>query len=135
MEENKLTIVNENSNKIYFSGVAESDKEKKALFNALETCDVLLNDCVGQEIEIKDVYIEERNILNEETGVISPKYRTIIFAANGQSYATGSYGIYNILRKIFVIYGEPKTWENPLKVEVAKKPIGNGKSSLTLILK
>lgn len=135
MEENKLSLINDTNNKIYYSGVAKTEKEKKDLFNSLEKCDVLLNDCVGQEIDIKNVYIEERQVTDEQTGVVTPKYRTIIFADNGQSYATGSYGIYNILRKIFMIYGDPATWEKSLKVEVAKKPIGNGKSSLTLILK
>ena len=133
-EKNEITLFTGVKNKIYCSIVAESEESKKQLFNALETCDALLNDCVGQEIAIKDIYVEEREITDEETGEVRPKYRTILFDENGQTYATGSYGIFNIVKKIVSIYGLPTTWENPIKVKVSKRPIGNGKQSLTLTL-
>ena len=146
MENQEIKNVNVNENKgeltlfsgikqnVYCSKVAETEKEKKELFNALESCDALLNDCVGQEIDIKDIYVEEKQVADSETGEIKTKYRTILFDENGQTYATGSYGIYNILKKIVQIYGLPENWEKPLKVKVAKRPIGNGKQSLTLTL-
>ena len=136
LNENKgeLTLFSGIKQNIYCSKVAENEKEKKELFNALETCDALLNDCVGQEIEIKDIYVEERQVIDEESGEIKNKFRTIIFDKSGQTYATGSYGIFNVLKKIVGIYGLPTTWEKPLKVKVAKRPIGNGKQSLTLTI-
>ena len=130
----ELTLFSGIKQNVYCSKVAESEKEKKELFNALESCDALLNDCVGQEIELKDIYVEERQIIDDETGETKNKFRTILFDASGQTYATGSYGIYNIVRKIVSIYGLPSTWENPIKVKVSKRPIGNGKQSLTLTL-
>lgn len=133
-EKNEITLFTGVKNKIYCSIVAESEESKKQLFNALETCDALLNDCVGQEIAIKDIYVEEREITDEETGEVKPKYRTILFDESGQTYATGSYGIFNIVKKIVSIYGLPTNWENPIKVKVSKRPIGNGKQSLTLTL-
>lgn len=144
MENQEIENVNENKGEltlfsgikqnVYCSKIAETETEKKELFNALESCDALLNNCVGQEIDIKDIYIEEKQVLDEEIGEIKPKYRTILFDKNGQTYATGSYGIYNVLKKIVQIYGLPENWEKPLKVKVAKRPIGNGKQSLTLTL-
>ena len=130
---NELTLFNGNVGAIYCSKEAKTDEEKKDLFNALESCDALLNDCVGQEINLKDVYCEEKEVLDEETGETRKKYRTIHFDVSGQTYATGSYGIFNIMKKIFAIYGMP-TWENGIKVKVTKRPIGNGKTSLTLTL-
>ena len=136
VNENKgeLTLFSGIKQNVYCSKVAETEKEKKELFNALESCDALLNDCVGQEINIKDIYVEEKQVVDETTGELKVKYRTILFDELGQTYATGSYGIYNILKKIVQIYGLPETWEKPLKVKVAKRPIGNGKQSLTLTL-
>ena len=136
VNENKgeLTLFSGIKQNVYCSKVAETEKEKKELFNALESCDALLNDCVGQEIKIKDMYVEEKQVIDDETREVKTKYRTILFDENGQTYATGSYGIYNILKKIVQIYGLPETWEKPLKVKVAKRPIGNGKQSLTLTL-
>lgn len=130
----ELTLFSGIKQNVYCSKVAETEKEKKELFNALESCDALLNDCVGQEIEIQDMYIEEKQVIDEETGELKTKYRTILFDKSGQTYATGSYGIYNVLKKIVQIYGLPTNWEKPLKVKVAKRPIGNGKQSLTLTL-
>ena len=133
-EKNELTLFSGVKNNMYCSIVADSEDAKKQLFNALETCDALLNDCVGQEIELKNIYVEERQVADEETGEMKTKFRTILFDANGQTYATGSYGIYNIIKKIVSIYGLPTIWKNPIKVKVAKRPIGNGKQSLTLTL-
>ena len=130
----ELTLFSGIKQNVYCSKVAETEKEKKELFNALESCDALLNDCVGQEIEINDIYVEEKQVIDDETGEVKTKYRTIIFDKSGQTYATGSYGIYNVLKKIIQIYGLPEVWEKPLKVKVAKRPIGNGKQSLTLTL-
>lgn len=130
----ELTLFSGIKQNIYCSKVAESEKEKKELFNALESCDALLNDCVGQEIEIKDMYVEEKQVVDEDTGELKTKFRTILFDKSGQTYATGSYGIFNVLKKIVGIYGLPTTWEKPLKVKVAKRPIGKGKQSLTLII-
>lgn len=133
-EKNEITLFSGVKNKMYCSIVADTDDAKKKLFNALETCDALLNDCIGQEINLKDIYVEEREIIDDETGEVKNKYRTILFDENGQTYATGSYGIYNIIKKIVSIYGLPQSWENPVKVKVSKRPIGNGKQSLTLTL-
>ena len=93
-EKNELTLFSGVKSKMYCSKVTETEQEKKELFNALESCDALLNDCVGQEIEIQDIYIEEKQVIDEETGELKTKYRTILFDVNGQTYATGSYGIY-----------------------------------------
>lgn len=133
-QKNELTLFSGITHNVYCSKTAESEKEKKELFNALESCDVLLNDIVGTTIEIKDIYVEEKQVVDSETSEVKTKYRTILFDVEGKTYATGSYGIYNVLKKFVGIYGLPTTWEKPLKVKVAKRPIGNGKSSLTLTL-
>jgi len=135
---NEITVKNDNlmestKSKIFCSVVADTEESKKALFNALEECDALLNNCEGQEINIKDIYIECYDKVDEKTGEVKVKYRTIIFDVSGQTYATASYGIYNIFKKIIAIYGMP-TWEEGIKVKVAKRPIGQGKSTLTLTL-
>lgn len=133
-KENEIMLFNEVKQNVYCSKVAETESEKKELFNALESCDVLLNDCVGEEIAIKDVYVEEKKVIDDETGEVKTKFRTILFDEDGKTYATGSYGIYNVLKKIFTIYGLPTSWDKPLKVKVAKRPIKDGKQSLTLTL-
>lgn len=133
-EKNELTLFSGIKQNVYCSKLATTEEDKKELFNALESCDVLLNDIVGTTIDVKDIYVEEREVVDEETGEMKTKFRTILFDKDGKTYATGSYGIYNVLKKIVGIYGLPTTWEKPLTVKVSKRPIGNGKSSLTLTL-
>ena len=136
VNENKgeLTLFSGIKQNVYCSKVAETETEKKELFNALESCDALLNECVGKEINIKDIKKKKKQVIDETTGELKVKYRTILFDESGQTYATGSYGIFNVLKKIVGIYGLPSTWEKPLKVKVSKRPIGNGKQSLTLVI-
>lgn len=135
MENNEI-MLSSNNQKIYSSIKASSVEEKKKLYNALEKCDALLNDIVGSEINIKDFYVEERIVTEDdedgnEKSVV--KYRTILFDVDGKSYATGSYGVYNALRRIVMVYGSP-TWKEGVLVKVEKKPIKNGKTQLTLVL-
>lgn len=132
--QNELTLFSGVKSNVYCSKEVETEKEKKELFNALESCDLLLNDCVGQEIEILDIYCEEKQNVDDKTGELKTKFRTILFDKSGQTYATGSYGIFNVLKKIIAIYGLPTTWKEPLKVKVAKKSVKDGKQSLTLII-
>lgn len=135
MENNEI-MLSSNNQKIYSSIKASSVEEKKKLYNALEKCDALLNDIVGSEINIKDFYVEERIVTEDdedgnEKSVV--KYRTILFDTEGKSYATGSYGVYNALRRIVMVYGTP-TWTEGVLVKVEKKSIKNGKTQLTLVL-
>ena len=132
---NELALFDNNTRPFYCSVKADSVEDKKKLFNALENCDKLLNNCVGEQIVMKDIYVEQYIDKKDESEEGKVKYRTIIFAADGQTYVSTSYGIYNILNKIFSIYGTPDKWDKEgVKVEVSKRPLGNGKEMLTLKL-
>ena len=133
---NELSLVNENLKKTYCSIDRTNEEATKIMYNALTGSDILLNDIVGETISVKDVFIQEKEIVDDKTGEVKPKYRIILIGENGESYATGAYGIYNSLMTIFSLYGTPEVWEKPLKFEVAK--VKSGKSnfeSLKLILK
>lgn len=132
---NEIALFENNNRPFYCSVKTESVEDKKKLFNALENCDQLLNNCVGQQIVMKDIYVEQYLDKKDENDEGRIKYRTIIFAEDGTSYVSTSYGIYNVLNKIFGIYGTPDKWDKSgIKVEVAKRPVGNGKEMLTLKL-
>lgn len=131
---NDLAVFEQNNRRSYLSIEPKTIEEKKEVFNALESCDNLLNDCVGKEIEIKNIYIEEHEDVKGETGEVKSKFRTIIFAKEGTTYATGSYGVYNAIMRIIAIYGSPELWEEPIRVKVIKRKIKDNKTSLSLEL-
>lgn len=133
---NELSLVNASLNNTYCSILADDEKNKKIMINALNGCDVLLNDIVGETIVIENVFIQERETIDEKTGEVKNKYRTILIDKNGKTYATSAYGVYNSLMNVFALYGTPETWKEPKTFEVKKiKNNKNGFESLKLILK
>ena len=134
---NNIVLFNkENLERQMFATIDASTMENKAkLFNATENADVLANDCVGEEFNLVDAYIERIPTTDEETGEQKIKYRTILFGEDGKTYASGAYGIYNTVAKILQIYGVETLHDKGLKVEIAKGTTKGNKTRLFLKVK
>ena len=124
------------------------DLEDKAnmvsLYNSLQECDVKIADIKGSEIEVVDVFVEKKEvaqrdektdeiIVDEETGEVKTKtrFRTILFGSDGKTYVSAAYGVYNSLRQILPIFGNPSK-DNPITVKVGTRKLRSGKESLVL---
>ena len=133
---NDLALLNGSSVRTMSSLKNNTVEEKKALYNATEKANFMLKDCVNKEINLMNVYIEERekDEINQETGEIRKdlKYRIILFDDKNVSYVTGSYGIANSLAKIFQLFGKPEEWSEPIPVKVVNKTLKDNKTSLSL---
>lgn len=113
------------------------------LYNALQKCDVKINDIKDSIIEMVNVYIEVKDIperdektdeiIYDENGDVVTKrhFRTIIFDKEGKTFVSAAYGVYNSLRQIIPIFGNPSS-ENIIKLKVGNKTTRNGKESLIL---
>ena len=138
---NELVIFNpENTmeREMYTTVDLNTEESRIELFNATESADVLLNDIVGQTITINNIYVEKNPIkeVDDETGEVTfngVKYRTILFDTDGKTYATGSYGVYNSVRKMIDLLGI-NIINKGIKVEVIKVPTKDGKQKLSLKL-
>ena len=133
------------ANKEMFCTMDLEEKENMvALYNSLQECDVKLNDIKGSTIEIVDVFVEKKNvaerdektgelIYDEETGEVKTKtrFRTILFGSDGKTYVSAAYGVYNSLRQIIPIFGNPSK-DNPFKVKIGTRKLRSGKESLIL---
>lgn len=128
---------NENESRKLTTLDLTKNENKILLYNALQNCDLLLSDCKGEKIKMCNVYIEEykKDNFDEKTGEVKKvsKFRTIIFDENGKSYATGSYGVYNSVRQIVGIFGNPSI-ESPIEVEIGEREIDKNKKSLILTM-
>lgn len=131
---NAIATTNNANTQAYCSVKAETRADKIKLFNALKECDFKLNDVVGTKINIKDVFYQEYEKEDKETGDIRTGHRTIIFGDDGKTYVTASNYLYNTLRQILSVFGTPNEWSEPLTVEVVKQPMKDGKTSLSLKL-
>lgn len=131
-------------NKEMFCTMNLEEKENTIkLYNSLQECDVKINDIKGSEIEIIDVFIEKKEVpeREEKTGnvvtdsegniVTKTKFRTILFGSDGKTYVSAAYGVYNSLRQILPIFGNPSK-KNPITVKVGTKKLRSGKESLIL---
>ena len=115
----------------YCSIKPTTTEEKKALYNMMNSSDERLADCINQVIKVKDLYIESVEVKNEE-GITSIAPRIILMDTEGRTYASVSVGIYNSLRKLIQVFGEP-TWPEGIAVKVVQHTKGNRKM-LSLVM-
>lgn len=138
------SIFQSNNKEMFCTMNLEEKENMVALYNSLQECDVKLNDIKGSTIEIKDVFVEKKEVAerDEKTGEVlrdeetdevltKTKFRTILFGVDGKTYVSAAYGVYNSLRQIIPIFGNPSK-ENPIKVKVGTRKLRSGKESLVL---
>ena len=125
MENLNLSLVptEGSTNPSYCSFAPESREERARLYRAMTNPDHKISDCINQEIALTDVFVEMVEMSNDETGEISRVPRCVLFAADGQTYAATSSGIYNALRRLSMVYGAPH-WDDPIPVVIRQLQIG-----------
>lgn len=110
VETKEMAVAENNYSITDFSGIGGNSNtktevftnitDKKRLFNLENKVDTLLNDCEGELIRVKEVFIKryekpmKEPIIDEETGeVLKDKEYSmscVLVDENGKSYATGS---------------------------------------------
>ena len=115
----------------YSSIKGDSREEKAKLYKAKSSPDKRLADCINQKIYAKDLYMEVVSITNDQTGEIQDCPRVVLLDKDGVSYSSVSFGIYNSLKSLVAVYGQP-TWEEPIPVIVRQKDTGKNRKQLVL---
>lgn len=112
----------------YTSLDVTSTAGRKKLYNITNRPDHNISDFINKPISITDIYVDVNARPNRETGEIEDKPRTVLIDTNGESYIAGvSVGVFNSVREILRIFGEPSTWDEPLTVMpvTVRTPKGN----------
>lgn len=112
----------------YCSMKVESLEDKKKLFNYINNPAKRISDCINEVIEIKDIYLAEIDITDKETGEVSVCPRTILISSDGQAYQAVSIGIFNAVRNMIFLLGEPTFWECPMPIKI--KQITKGANTI-----
>ena len=108
--------------------------DDKMLFNLESNCDNKINDCVGETIRVKDIYIKlietplEEVKVNEETGdVVDTEFKkiTILVDDNNKSYVTASKMFANQLIKYIQMCGLEKIETEGLDIKIIKRNVRN----------
>ena len=118
-----LTSTEEKANPSFCSFNPETREEKARLYRAMTNPNHKISDCINQEIQLVDVFVELVEMTKDETGEIARVPRCVLFAADGQTYAATSSGIYNALRRLAMVYGVPH-WDEPIPVVIRQLQMG-----------
>ena len=122
-----LAVMGENERPMFCSFNANTKEEKVKLYKALSQSDKKLSDCINSVIPIKDVMVQMITVTNKETGEVSDAPRIVLFDKDGQSFSCVSWGIFNSLKTIMRVFGEP-TWEDAMNFKVTQ--VTNGKNKM-----
>lgn len=133
--ETKDLVVREDvlGDKNYYCSIdTNNEKNQGMLYNALEGCDKLISKEIGQEIKLKDVYMEQ--YVKDNNGDKKIAIRTILFDDEGNSHVSTAFGIANSVQRLIRVFGEPSTWKEPKKVKFIERDLRDGKKSFVLKL-
>ena len=115
----------------YCSLTAETSEEKTTLYNAMNNPQNRVKDCINETIALKDVFVEVVHCVNRETGESVAAPRVVFIDDNGIGYQCVSTGVFSALKKLFAVFGEPRTWEKPVNIKIKQLNRGTDKSILT----
>jgi hypothetical protein len=102
----------------YSSMSANTTEEKKTLFNVQNNASKRLKDCINETIALKHVFCEVVNCTNPQTGETITCPRIVLIDDKSNGYACVSIGIFNSLKKLFDVYGEPNQWDRPITIKI-----------------
>lgn len=111
----------------YCSMTTTDQRSKAALFNATNSTQERIGDHINEVIEVLHLYVEAVQCTNRETGEVKWCPRVVLITPKGIGYQAVSTGIYSSVKKILQIFGEPGTWESPIKVKVKQLTKGEYK--------
>ena len=109
-----------------YTGLRPEDKKDKiALYNAINTAQEIwdyLETNPKLIIECKNIIAHDTTIndMNDENTELD-KVRVILVGTDGKAWSTSSVAEFSAVELIFALFGEPHTWEEPLKVRPYKK--------------
>lgn len=119
------------ANVSYSSWNPQTMEEKAAFFNAINSSSKRLKEMVNTKINLKHVYAETVDFINQESGEVTPGVRIVFIDDKGISYQASSRGIFSSLKKLFAIYGEPEAWDKPITIKI--KEVSKGANRNVLI--
>lgn len=128
----ELNVFGDVAGQYYCSFNPQSIEGKKRLYKGMCNADHDLSNYINRSITVVDVFAETVNILDRDTGVYNIVPRIVLFDLNGESYKCTSIGVYNCLKRLFAIFGEP-TWIDGLELQVLQKKTRDGLNTMLVL--
>lgn len=106
---------------------------KARIFNAVNSPDKKIADCIGETIQLTDIVAHPIWLTDENTGETIEAMRMVLVDDKGISYEAVSGGLVNAVQRILQIFGQPDTWETPIPVKPIQKGTRNGNNKVTTL--
>lgn len=127
-------LANPGESRMYCSLVSDGSMASKArIFNAVNSPDKKISDCIGETILLKDIVAHPVILTDEETGEAVDAMRMVLVDVDGISYEAVSGGLANAVQRILQIFGQPETWAEPIPVKPIQKGTRNGNNKVTTL--
>lgn len=117
----------------YCSMQAVNNKARVTLFNAC-TNPKKISDMINKRIKVMHVYIEIIQVLSEQSGEMVNAPRVILIDEQGNGYQAVSNGIYNAVKRMYALFGDPGDWDAPHTVEVQHVSLKDGQHTFNLLM-
>lgn len=119
---------------MYCSMVSDGSMQSKAkIFNAINSPDEKIADHINKPIMLTDIVAHPVQLVDEKTGELLDSMRMVLVDENGVGYEAVSTGIVNAVSRILQIFGQPQTWDGPIKVVPVQKKTRNGDNKVTTL--
>lgn len=113
----ETALMNTSPAKVYCSVSASNPANKAIVYNAINNPTVKISDHVGKDIYIKDIYCEEIEVPDKDTGEIRNLTKTVLIDPDGNSFFSVAAGVFRAVKNLIAIFGYP-TYETPVHVRV-----------------
>lgn len=118
----------------YCTMIAEDRKAKATLYNACANPEKI-SAHLNHEIKMIHFYVEIIQCANESTGGVVNVPRVVLIDESGKGYQAVSVGVYNAVKRIVSMFGNPSTWDSPVIVVPQNVDLGGGQHTFNLIVK
>ena len=117
----KASLSSENRG-FYSSLSIQNFADKAKLYNAISNPGHQTADMIGETILVTDIIVELIDVTDDLTGETKQAPRVVLIDKGGETYQSVSVGVYNSIKRLFQIIGQP-TWPEgvPLKVRQIQK--------------
>lgn len=117
----------------YCTMQAVDDRAKVTLYNACSN-PLKVADFIGKQIKLMHFYVEIIQTVSEQSGEIVNVPRVVLIDEAGKGYQAVSIGMYNSLKRVVALFGEPGTWNRPHTVEIQQISTKNGRTFNLLMI-
>ena len=108
-------------------------QSKARIFNSINSPDKRISDCIGETISLANIVAHPIQLVDENSGELIETMRMVLVDDQGVSYEAVSTGIVNAVARILQIFGQPDTWQGPIKVKPVQKGTRNGNNKVTTL--